>query len=148
MDIFSIIQLLGGLAFFLYGMSILSSTLKSMAGSKLGTLLKQVTDNPLKGLIFGAAITVAIQSSSALTVMLVGFVNSGLMELNQTIAVIMGSNIGTTLTAWILSLTGISGSNPLIRLMEPKNFSLIFALIGAILVMFSKKQKRKDLKKK
>lgn len=145
MDIFSIIQLLGGLAFFLYGMSILSSTLENMAGSKLEVLLKQVTDSPLKGLLFGIVVTVAIQSSSALTVMLVGFVNSGIMELSQTIAVIMGSNIGTTLTAWILSLTGISGSNVLIRLMEPENFSLIVALIGAILVMSAKIQKRKDI---
>ena len=145
MDIFSIIQLLGGLAFFLYGMSILSSTLENMAGSKLEVLLRQVTDNPFKGLAFGAVVTVAIQSSSALTVMLVGFVNSGIMDLSQTIPVIMCSNIATTLTAWILSLTGISGSNVLIRLMEPANFSLIAALIGAILVMTAKVQKKKDI---
>ena len=110
MDVFSFIQLFGGLAFFLYGMNILSSALKKTAGGKLEKLLKKATDNRFKGLLIGALITIAIQSSSAMTVMLVGFVNSGIMELAQTVGVIFGSDIGTTLTAWILSLSGINSS--------------------------------------
>ncbi|MBQ1894371.1 MAG: Na/Pi cotransporter family protein [Clostridiales bacterium] len=146
MDVFSFIQLFGGLAFFLYGMNILSSALKKTAGGKLEKLLKKATDNRFKGLLIGALITIAIQSSSAMTVMLVGFVNSGIMELAQTVGVIFGSDIGTTLTAWILSLSGINSSgNVFLRLLEPKCFSLIFALIGILMVMVSKKQKRKDI---
>ena len=107
MDIFSLFTLCGGIAFFLYGMSILSSRLEKLAGGKLEQLLKKMTSNRFKALVLGAGITIAIQSSTAVTVMLVGLVNSGIMELGQTIGVIMGSNIGTTLTAWILSLSGI-----------------------------------------
>ncbi len=145
MDIFSFIQLFGGLAFFLFGMTILSSSLEKMTGGKLEKMLQKVTDNPLKGLLFGAVITIAIQSSSAMTVMLVGFVNSGIMELGQTIGVIMGSNIGTTLTAWILSLAGISSSNPFIKMLNPENFSPVFALVGVLMIMLSKRQKKKDI---
>ena len=146
MDIFSFITLFGGLAFFLYGMTTLSSSLKKTAGGKLEKLLRKATDSPFKGLLIGSAITIAIQSSSAMTVMLVGFVNSGIMELSQTVGVIFGSDIGTTLTAWILSLSGInSKDNIFLKLLEPKTFSLIFALIGVILTMVSKHQKHKDI---
>lgn len=146
MDIFSFVTLFGGLAFFLFGMKVLSDSLKKTAGGKLESLLKKATDNPIKGLGIGALITVAIQSSSAMTVMLVGFVNSGIMELAQTVGVIFGSDIGTTLTAWILSLSGIDGGDVFIlKVLKPSCFCLIFALIGVLLLMASKKQKNKDI---
>ncbi len=146
MDIFSFVTLFGGLAFFLYGMQLLSESLKKTAGGKLEKLLNKATDNKFKGLAVGAIITIAIQSSSAMTVMLVGFVNSGIMDLPQTVGVIFGSDIGTTLTAWILSLAGIdSGDNVFLRLLKPSVFSLIFALIGIALNMVCKKQRRKDI---
>ena len=146
MDIFSFVTLFGGLAFFLYGMRLLSESLKKTAGVRLEKLLNKATDNKFKGLTIGAIITIAIQSSSAMTVMLVGFVNSGIMELPQTVGVIFGSDIGTTLTAWILSLAGIdSGDNVLLKLLKPSVFSLIFALIGIILIMVCKKQRNKDI---
>lgn len=146
MDVFSFVTLFGGLAFFLYGMKLLSDSLKKTAGGRLEKLLNKATDNKFKGLTIGAVITIAIQSSSAMTVMLVGFVNSGIMELPQTVGVIFGSDIGTTLTAWILSLAGIdSGDNMLLKLLKPSCFSLVFALIGIILIMVAKKQRHKDL---
>lgn len=145
MDIFSIFTLLGGLAFFLYGMNVMSSGLEKVAGGKLEKMLKAMTSNPMKSLALGAGITIAIQSSSALTVMLVGLVNSGIMELGQTIGVIMGSNIGTTLTAWILSLSGIESSNFFLRLLKPESFSPLIALIGILLIMGAKKDKNKSL---
>lgn len=144
MDIFSFITLFGGLAFFLYGMNVMSGGLEKVAGGRLEVILKKMTSNPLKSLLLGAGITVAIQSSSALTVMLVGLVNSGIMDLSGTIGVIMGSNIGTTLTAWILSLAGIEGNNLFLKLLKPEAFSPIFAFVGIILVMVSKKAKRRD----
>lgn len=146
MSILNFVALFGGLAFFLYGMTLMSGSLEKMTGGKLESLMQKATDNPWKGLLVGAVITIAIQSSSATTVMLVGFVNSGIMELHQTISVIMGSDIGTTLTAWILSLTGIDDSaNPMLSMLKPENFSLVFAVIGILLLMVSKRQKRKDL---
>jgi phosphate:Na+ symporter len=145
MDIFSVFTLCGGLAFFLYGMTTMSKSLEKMAGGKLERLLKKMTSNPFKSLLLGAGITIAIQSSSAMTVMLVGLVNSGVMELGQTIGVIMGSNIGTTLTAWILSLTGIQSESVFVNLFKPENFSPVVALIGIVLIMGSKKQKRRDI---
>ena len=146
MDVFSFVTLFGGLAFFLYGMRLLSESLKKTAGGKLEKLLNKATDNKFKGLAVGAIITIAIQSSSAMTVMLVGFVNSGIMDLPQTVGVIFGSDIGTTLTAWILSLAGIdSGDNVFLKLLKPSCFSLIFALIGIILIMVAKKQRHKDI---
>ena len=145
MDIFSLFTLCGGLAFFLYGMTTMSKSLEKMAGGKLERLLKRMTSNPFKSLLLGAGITIAIQSSSAMTVMLVGLVNSGVMELGQTIGVIMGSNVGTTLTAWILSLSGLESGNVWIQLLKPENFSPVIALIGIILIMGSKKQKRRDI---
>ena len=145
MDIFSVFTLCGGLAFFLYGMTTMSKSLEKMAGGKLERILKRMTSNPLKSLLLGAGITIAIQSSSAMTVMLVGLVNSGVMELGQTIGVIMGSNIGTTLTAWILSLAGIESESVFVNLLKPENFSPVIALVGIILIMGSKKQKRRDI---
>ena len=145
MDIFSLFTLCGGLAFFLYGMTTMSKSLEKMAGGKLERLLKRMTSNPFKSLLLGAGITIAIQSSSAMTVMLVGLVNSGVMELGQTIGVIMGSNIGTTLTAWILALTGIESENVFVNLLKPENFSPLLALAGIILIMGSKKQRRRDI---
>ena len=145
MDIFSVFTLCGGLAFFLYGMNTMSKSLEKMAGGKLERLLKRMTSNPVKSLLLGAGITIAIQSSSAMTVMLVGLVNSGVMELGQTIGVIMGSNIGTTLTAWILSLTGIQSESIFVNMLKPENFSPLVALAGIILIMGSKQQKRRDV---
>ena len=145
MNIFSVFTLLGGLAFFLYGMDLMSKSLEKMAGGKLESLLKKMTSNPIKSLLLGVGITVAIQSSSAVTVMLVGLVNSGVMTLSQSIGVIMGSNIGTTITAWILSLAGLESSNMFVQLLKPKNFSPLLAFIGILLVMASKKQRRRDV---
>ena len=145
MDIFSLIMVAGGLAFFLYGMNIMSTGLERMAGGKLEKLLKSMTDNIFKSLLLGAGITIAIQSSSATTVMLVGLVNSGIMTIDQSVGIIMGSNVGTTLTAWLLSLVGLESSNMFLKLLKPENFSLIFALIGILLIMTSKKQKKKSI---
>lgn len=142
--ILNIIMLGGGLAFFMFGMDVMSSGLEKMAGSKLESSLKKMTSNKFKSLLLGAGITIAIQSSSAMTVMLVGLVNSGIMQLGQTIGVIMGSNIGTTLTAWILSLSGLEGES-LMAFLKPENFSLVLALIGIIMTMFSKSDKKKSL---
>lgn len=144
MNIFSIFTLCGGLAFFLYGMQVMSGGLEKVAGGKLEKLLREMTSNPLKSLALGAGITIAVQSSSALTVMLVGLVNSGIMELGQTIGVIMGSNIGTTLTAWILSLSGIESNNFFLMLLKPENFSPLFALVGICMMMASKSDKKKS----
>ena len=140
------LQLIGGLAFFLYGMHVMSGGLGKMAGGSLERSLRKATSNPILGMGLGAGITVAIQSSSAMTVMLVGLVNSGLMLFPQTINVLMGSNIGTTVTSWILTLTGVEGGG-LMELLKPKNFSPVIAIIGAILIMMSKKTKRQDLGK-
>lgn len=146
MDIFSIFTLCGGLAFFLYGMGVMSSGLEKVAGGKLEKMLRQMTSNPYKSLALGAGITIAIQSSSALTVMLVGLVNSGIMELGQTIGVIMGAHVGTTLTAWILSLSGIDASaNIFLRLLKPESFSPLFALVGVCMMMMARSNKRKSL---
>ena len=145
MDIFSIFTLCGGLAFFLYGISTMSSALEKIAGGRLEKILKQMTSNPIKSLIFGAGITAAVQSSSAVTVMLVGLVNSGIMKLSQAIGVIMGSNVGTTVTAWILSLSGIESSNFFVRLLKPESFSPLLALIGVVMIMAAKSNRRKNV---
>ena len=145
MSIYNFIVLIGGLAFFLFGMNVLSGSLKKVAGNRLETILEKMTDHPLKGLAFGAIITIAMQSSSALTVMLVGLVNSGIMTIAQTVGVIMGSNIGTTITAWILSLSGLQTDNFLLSMLKPENFSPIMALIGVCMIMAAKEQKKKDL---
>ncbi len=138
MDIFSIFTLCGGLAFFLYGMIVMSQGLEKIAGGKMEKMLEKITSNPIKALVLGAGITIAVQSSSAVTVMLVGFVNSGIMKLSQAIGVIMGSNVGTTITSWILSLSGIQSDNFFIRLLKPESFTPILALIGVIMIMTSK----------
>ena len=145
MNIFSICTLCGGLAFFLFGMHVMSQSLEKIAGGKLEATLKKMTSNPFKSLALGAGITIAVQSSSAMTVMLVGLVNSGIMQLEQTVGVIMGSNIGTTLTAWLLSTAGIKSDNVLISMLKPENFAPIIALIGIIMIMMSKKKKRQDI---
>ncbi len=143
--IFSIFTLMGGLAFFLFGMHEMSSGLEKMAGSSLERTLRKMTSNPFKSLLLGAGITIAIQSSSAMTVMLVGLVNSGIMQLSQTVGVIMGSNVGTTLTAWILSTSGIEGDSFFVQMLKPESFSPIVALIGVMFIMMSKNSKRKDM---
>ena len=145
MTIFNIFTLLGGLAFFLFGMHTMSNGLEKIAGGKLEKILRKMTDKPLKALLLGIAITATIQSSSAVTVMLVGLVNSGIMQLGQTIGVIMGSNIGTTLTAWILSLAGIESDNFFIKLLNPSAFSPLLALAGILLIMLAKKSRTKDI---
>lgn len=146
MNIFSIFTLLGGLAFFLYGISIMSSGLEKIAGGKLESILRKMTANPIKGFVLGAFITAVIQSSSAVTVMLVGLVNSGIMSLSQTVNVIIGANIGTTITAWILSLTEIQGSYGFfIELLKPSSFCPLLALIGICLIMMAKTNKRKNV---
>lgn len=145
MDIFNIFTLLGGLAFFLYGMTVMSSGLEKVAGGKMEQLLREMTSNPIKSLVLGMGITVIVQSSSAVTVMLVGLVNSGIMNLTQAIGVIMGSNVGTTVTAWILSLSGIESDNFFVQLLKPESFSPLLALAGVIMMMASKSSKRKNV---
>lgn len=147
MDVFSIFTLCGGLAFFLYGMLVMSGGLEKIAGGRLEKLLEKMTSNPIKSFALGAGITIAIQSSSAVTVMLVGFVNSGIMKLSQSIGIIMGSNVGTTITSWILSLSGIQSSNFFLRLLKPESFCPVLALLGVIMIMTSKNNlsKRKNI---
>ena len=140
----SIILLVSGLVFFLYGMKVLSSGLERLAGGRLESALKRMTSNTGKAFALGAGITIAIQSSSAMTVMLVGLVNSGIMQLGQTVGVIMGSNVGTTLTAWILSATGIETSG-LVSLLKPDKFAPLLALVGIAMIMMSKSKKKRDI---
>ena len=144
MNIFNLFSLVGGVAFFLYGMAVMSSNLEKMAGGKLEKTLRKMTSNPFKGLMLGAGATAVVQSSSAVTVMMVGLVNSGVMTLNQVVSVILGSNIGTTITAWILSLTGIESSSIGMQMLKPEHFTPLLALVGIIMMMSSKKQKKKD----
>lgn len=145
MDIFSVLAFLGGLAFFLYGMSLLGDGLSRASGGKMERILEQLTSSRWKAVLLGAGVTAVIQSSSATTVMVVGFVNSGIMKLNQAVGLIMGANIGTTATSWILSLTGIEGDNLFLKLLKPSSFSPVLALIGAAFILFSKKEKRKNI---
>lgn len=145
MDFFSILTLLGGLAMFLYGMQVMGDGLAKVSGGKLERILENLTSSPIKAVLLGAAVTAVIQSSSATTVMVVGFVNSGIMRLSQAVGVIMGANIGTTATSWILSLAGIESENFFIRLLKPTSFAPILALIGIVLLMFIKNQKKKDI---
>ncbi len=145
MTIIDVFTLLGGLALFLYGMNVMSVGLERIAGGKLESMLRKMTSNPFKALLLGTGITCAIQSSSAVTVMLVGLVNSGIMQLSQTVGVIMGSNIGTTITAWLLSLTGIQGDALWIKLLKPSSFSPLIAFIGILLFMIAKSDKKKHI---
>ena len=144
MDIFDILNLIGGLSLFLFGMNLMGQALERRAGSSLKMLVAKMTTNRFTGLITGLVVTAIIQSSSATTVMVVGFVNSGIMTLKQAINVIMGANIGTTVTAWILSLAGIESSNVFMRLLKPTSFTPMLALIGIVYYMFSKRDKKKD----
>lgn len=145
MDFFGFLTMLGGLALFLYGMEAMGKGLEKWSGGKLEQILEKLTSSPIRGVLLGAAVTGVIQSSSATTVMVVGFVNSGIMKLNQAVGVIMGANIGTTVTSWILSLSGIEGDSFFLRLLEPMSFSPILAVIGMIFLMFSKQEKKKNL---
>ncbi len=144
LDLFNILTLIGGLSLFLFGMNLMGQALERRAGSRLRTLLGKLTNNPVAGLLTGLGVTAIIQSSSATTVMVVGFVNSGIMTLKQAINVIMGANIGTTVTAWILSLGGIDSSNLFIQMLKPSSFTPILALVGIIYYMFIKDSKKKD----
>lgn len=145
MDIFSIFTLLGGLAFFIYGMNQMSHSLERIAGDKMERVINKMTQNRLAGLFMGCIITIAMQSSSAVTVMLVGLVNSGIMNIGNTVAVIMGSNIGTTITAWLMSFIGLSSDNVFVRMLKPQSFSPLLAFIGIGLIMLSKKSRKKDI---
>ena len=145
MTIFDVLTMIGGLCLFLFGMNIMGDGLERRAGNSLKALLGKLTDSKIKGFLTGLGVTAVIQSSSATTVMVVGFVNSRLMTLKQSIGVIMGANIGTTVTAWILSLGGISSDNLLMQLLKPTSFTPVLALLGTILYMFSKQTKHKDV---
>lgn len=144
MDIFGVLSLIGGLAVFLYGMDLLGEGLTGASGGKLEKILEKLTSSPIKAVLLGAGVTAVIQSSSATTVMVVGFVNSGIMKLSQAVGVIMGANIGTTITSWILSLTGIESSNIFISLLKPTSFSPVLAAVGIIFLMFLKKDSLKN----
>jgi phosphate:Na+ symporter len=145
MDIFGVLTLIGGLALFLYGMHVLGDGLTNLSGGKLESILAKLTSNRLKGVLLGLGVTAVIQSSSATTVMVVGFVNSGIMKLSQAVGVIMGANVGTTVTPWILSLTGIESENVLIKMLKPSSFSPILAAIGVILLFSAKSDKKKQV---
>ena len=145
MDFFGLLTMIGGLALFLYGMKTMGDALSKMAGGRLEQVLERMTNNPVKAVLLGAGVTAVIQSSSATTVMVVGFVNSGIMKLSQAVGVIMGANIGTTVTSWILSLSGIESGNFFVKLLKPSSFSPVLALIGVILVMFIKNTKKNDV---
>jgi len=145
MDIFSILSLVGGLVLFLYGMDLMGDSLKKLAGGKLESILAKLTSNRFKGFLLGFAVTAVIQSSSATTVMLVGFVNSGIMTLKQTISIIMGANIGTTVTSWLLSTAGIDGTGSIImKLLKPESFTPVLAVIGFIMIAMAKNDKKKN----
>ncbi len=145
MTIFDFLTLLGGLAMFLFGMNVMGSNLEKISGGKLESILEKMTNNRIKGVLLGLVVTAIIQSSGAVTVMAVGFVNSGIMALKQVIGIIMGAHIGTTVTAWLLSLTGIEGSNIFIQLLKPSSFAPVLAFIGVIILMFAKSDKKKSV---
>jgi len=145
MTIFNVLSLFGGLALFLYGMHIMSQGLENMSGGMLERTLERTTNNRVKAVLLGAAVTALIQSSSATTVMAVGFVNGGIMSLTQATGIIMGANIGTTVTAWILSLTGLEGSSLIVQLLKPTSFSPVIAAIGVAMILFAKKEKKRTI---
>lgn len=145
MDIFGVLSMIGGLALFLYGMTVLGDGLSQASGGRLEAILEKLTSNRFKAVALGTAVTAVIQSSSATTVMVVGFVNSGIMKLTQAVGIIMGANIGTTATSWILSLSGIQGDNWLIQMLKPSSFSPILAIIGVAILMFAKADRKKDI---
>lgn len=137
--------MVGGLALFLYGMDVMGDGLAKTSGGKLEQILEKLTSTPIKAVLLGAGVTAVIQSSSATTVMVVGFVNSGIMKLSQAVGIIMGANVGTTITSWILSLTGIESENFFIQLLKPSSFAPILALIGIFMMMLTKDSKKKTL---
>lgn len=145
MDFFSVLSMVGGLALFLFGMNSLSDGLSKMSGGRMEKVLEKLTSNRIKAVALGAGVTAVIQSSSATTVMVVGFVNSGIMKLTQAVGIIFGANVGTTITSWVLSLSGIESSSFIVQFLKPSSFSPILAIIGAFLLMFSKKDKKKDI---
>ena len=145
MDIFGVLSFIGGLAMFLYGMSAMGDGLTKLSGGKMERLLEKLTSRRIMAVLLGAGVTAVIQSSSATTVMVVGFVNSGLMKLDQAVGIIMGANVGTTITSWILSLTGIESSNVFIRMLNPSSFSPILAIIGVFLLMMAKSDKKRTV---
>lgn len=145
MDIFDVLSLVGGLALFLFGMDTLGKGLEKLSGGRMEQMLEKLTSSRFKAVALGALVTAVIQSSSATTVMVVGFVNSGIMKLSQAIGIIMGANIGTTMTSWILSLSSIDGDSFFIKMLKPSSFSPILAIIGVVLLMFSKKEKKKHI---
>lgn len=145
MDIFGVLNMMCGLALFLYGMHVMGEGLSRTSGGKLESILERLTQNKIKAVLLGAGVTAVIQSSSATTVMVVGFVNSGIMRLSQAAGVIMGANIGTTVTSWILSLTGIESSNWLLQLCKPSSFTPVLAVIGVAFVMFTKSEKKHNI---
>ena len=145
MTIFDVLSMIGGLSLFMFGMNIMGEALEKKAGGKLKHFLEALSSNKFRGFLLGMAVTAVIQSSSATTVMVVGFVNSGVMSLKQAINIIMGANVGTTVTAWILSLTGIEGDGLFMQLLKPTSFTPILALIGTALHMFSKTQGKTDI---
>ena len=145
MSIFNLFTLMGGLALFLYGMNLMGESLEQQAGGKLQVILSKLSGNPLKGFLLGLGVTAVIQSSSATTVMVVGFVNSGIMQLHQAVGIIMGSNVGTTVTSWLLSLIGIQGDSFWVKMLKPSSFGPILAFAGIILAMFCKSSKKKGV---
>ncbi len=145
MDFFDLLTMIGGLALFLYGMHLLSEGLEKLSGGRLERVLENLTNNRLKAVLLGAGVTAVIQSSSATTVMVVGFVNSGIMKLSQAIGIIMGANVGTTITSWLLSLTGIESDNFFLQLVKPTSFSPILAVIGVVFILFVKNGRKRDL---
>ncbi len=144
MSIFMVLSLIGGLALFLYGMQMMGDGLKKVSGGKLEMILEKLTSNKIMAVLLGAGVTAVIQSSSATTVMVVGFVNSGIMSLSRAVGVIMGANVGTTVTAWILSMTEITGQSLFLQLLKPSSFSPVLAIVGVAILMASKKEKRRD----
>ena len=145
MSLFDLLGMIGGLALFLYGMHMLSEGLEKISGGRLEKILESLTNNKIKAVLLGAGVTAVIQSSSAATVMVIGFVNSGIMKLSQAVGIIMGANVGTTITSWLLSLTGIESDNLLLKLVKPTSFSPVLAMIGVIFIMFLKNSKKRDL---
>lgn len=145
MDLFNVLTMIGGLALFLYGMEVMGGGLSRLSGGRMERLLERLTSKRIMAVLLGMGVTAVIQSSSATTVMVVGFVNSGIMKLSQAVGIIMGANVGTTITSWILSLSGIESSNVFLRLLKPSSFSPVLAAVGVIFLMFSKKEKKKDI---
>lgn len=145
MDLLSVLNMIGGLALFLYGMNAMGDGLAKTAGSRLEKILEKLTSSPIRGVLLGIGVTAVIQSSSATTVMVVGFVNSGIMNLNQAVGIIMGANVGTTVTSWILSLSGLEGGNLFVQMLKPTSFSPVLAIIGVVFILFSKSEFKKDV---